>query len=70
MSSNENPILRDLHANATAVGEIESFTTDAITIRGPFAAGVGIALRPGVRVFILDEDTAIDIMPRHAEVDF
>lgn len=69
MSSNENPILRDLHARATAVGEIESFTTDAITIRGPFTGGVGIALRPGVRVFILDEDTAIAIMPRQGEVD-
>lgn len=61
-NANDNPALRYLHDEGVTTGEIESFTTESITIHGPFNAGAGLSLRPGRRVFILDEDTAIEVM--------
>lgn len=65
--ANENAVLRYLESDGVTTGEIESFTTESITIHGPFNAGTGLALRPGRRVFILDEDTAIEVMPERSE---
>ncbi|UVO12834.1 hypothetical protein NM962_01295 [Mycobacterium sp. SVM_VP21] len=65
--ANENAVLRYLESEGVTTGEIESFTTESITIRGPFNPGAALALRPGRRVFILDEDTAIEVMPERSE---
>lgn len=42
----------------TAEGEIVSATADSITIGGSFGGGIAISLRPGQRVFVLNEDDA------------
>ncbi|WP_041324851.1 hypothetical protein [Mycobacterium marinum] len=62
----EHPYLQQLHAQASAAGEIISADTTTITVEGQFPPGVVIPLHPGARVFILTEQDAIDF----AEGDF
>jgi hypothetical protein len=56
MSHHENPRLRQLRTDATAVGEIVSVTADEITVCGIFSPGLTISLHPGARVVIVTED--------------
>lgn len=66
MSRAEDPILRELEYDASAVGEIHSITTDSIEIRGIFTPGQSLTLRPGVKVFILTADDAIELLTAYA----
>lgn len=62
--ANEHPTLQKLWAEATASGEIVSVTADSITISGDFSPGLGTyELRPGARVYVLNEHDAISLVP-------
>ncbi|OCB42533.1 hypothetical protein A5722_31000 [Mycobacterium vulneris] len=67
MSRAEDPTLRELECDASATGEIHSINTDSIEIRGIFTPGQALTLRPGVKVFILTADDAIDLLAAHAD---
>ncbi|SIF96977.1 Uncharacterised protein [Mycobacteroides abscessus subsp. abscessus] len=62
MSRSEDPFILELQAGASATGEIHSFTTDSIEIRGTFTLGQGLVLRPGSKVYILADDDAVDVI--------
>ncbi|MDM1886485.1 hypothetical protein [Mycobacteroides abscessus] len=62
MSRSEDPFILELQAGASATGEIHSFTTDSIEIRGTFTLGQGLVLRPGAKVYILADDDAVDVI--------
>lgn len=61
MGQSEHPALRDLRQCVNAVGEIDSVTTDCITINGIFRPGDAIEMRPGARVLVVTEEAALDI---------
>ncbi|MBN7473101.1 hypothetical protein PROPHIGD89-1_8 [Mycobacterium phage prophi89-1] len=62
MSRSEDPFILELQAGASATGEIHSFTTESIEIRGTFTLGQGLVLRPGAKVYILADDDAVDVI--------
>ncbi|SLI18268.1 Uncharacterised protein [Mycobacteroides abscessus subsp. massiliense] len=62
MSRSEDPFILELQAGASATGEIHSFTTDSIEIRGTFTLGQGLVLRPGAKVYILADIDAVDVI--------
>ncbi|MDO2982002.1 hypothetical protein [Mycobacteroides abscessus] len=62
MSRSEDPFILELQAGASATGEIQSFTTESIEIRGTFTLGQGLVLRPGAKVYILADDDAVDVI--------
>ncbi|SLC01174.1 hypothetical protein [Mycobacteroides abscessus] len=62
MSRSEDPFILELQAGASAVGEIHSFTTGSIGIRGSFTLGQGLVLRPGAKVYILADSDAVDVI--------
>lgn len=62
MSISEDPFILELQAGASAVGEIHSFTTDSIEIRGTFTLGQGLVLRPGAKVYVLTDSHAVEVI--------
>lgn len=62
MSISEDPFILELQAGASAVGEIHSFTTDSIEIRGTFTLGQGLVLRPGAKVYVLTDTHAVEVI--------
>lgn len=62
MSISEDPFILELQAGASAVGEIHSFTTDSIDIRGTFTLGQGLVLRPGAKVYVLTDSHAVEVI--------
>lgn len=62
MSISEDPFILELQAGASAVGEIHSFTTDSIEIRGTFTLGQGLVLRPGAMVYVLTDTHAVEVI--------
>ncbi|WJJ56295.1 hypothetical protein [Mycobacteroides abscessus] len=62
MSRSEDPFILELQAGASATGEIHSFTTESIEIRGTFTLGQGLVLRPGAKIYILADDDAVDVI--------
>ncbi|WP_078344045.1 hypothetical protein [Mycobacteroides chelonae] len=62
MSISEDPFILELQVGASAVGEIHSFTTDSIEIRGTFTLGQGLVLRPGAKVYVLADTHAVEVI--------
>lgn len=62
MSRSEDPFILELQAGASAVGEIHSFTTGSIGIRGSFTLGQGLVLRPGAKVYVLADTDALEVI--------
>lgn len=62
MSISEDPFILELQAGASAIGEIHSFTTDSIEIRGTFTLGQGLVLRPGAKVYVLTDTHAVEVI--------
>ncbi|MBE5476954.1 hypothetical protein E3G68_004277 [Mycobacteroides abscessus] len=62
MSRSEDPFILELQAGASATGEIHSFTTESIEIRGTFTLGQGLVLRPGAKVYILADTDAVGVI--------
>jgi len=62
VSISEDPFILELQAGASAVGEIHSFTTDSIEIRGTFTLGQGLVLRPGAKVYVLTDTHAVEVI--------
>ncbi|SIJ94737.1 hypothetical protein [Mycobacteroides abscessus] len=62
MSRSEDPFILGLQAGASPTGEIHSFTTESIEIRGTFTLGQGLVLRPGAKVYILADRDAVDVI--------
>lgn len=62
MSRSEDPFIQELEHSASATGEIHSFTTDSIEIRGIFTPGQALVLRPGARVYVLAGTDAVEVI--------
>lgn len=66
--SQDHQHIKTMQNFATVEGEISSATADSITISGWFGGGVAIQLRPGARVFVLNEDDTVNLINRHQEL--
>lgn len=63
-SKSDHAVLQHFDNEATAVGEVVSIDGGQLVIAGDFSPGLGTyELRPGARVFILNEHDAIASSP-------